>query len=320
MNTIRVHQFGTPEMMRMETIPGVQPGPGEVLVSVKAAGVNPVDAYIRAGTYRPDLALPYTPGIDGAGIVERVGDGVTGCERGQRVYFTWARSGSYAECAVCAAVNVHALPDRLTFAQGAALGVPYGTAYRALFQRAGATPGDTVFVHGASGGVGLAALQIGRAMGLRMVGSAGSEQGLRLVTQHGALHAVNHHAPDMVDQVREFTGTDGVHVILEMLANENLERDLSLLASGGRIVVIGCRGRADIDPRQAMGRDAAILGMSLYNASGRDMAAIHAALGAGLTLGVLNPVVSRSFPLAEAPAAHHAIMQGSSLGKIVLLP
>lgn len=319
MKAIRVHEFGLPEVMNVETVIDPQPGPGEVCVKIIAAGVNPVDAYIRAGLYRPNMALPYTPGIDGAGIVDAVGKGVDESLTGRRVYFTWAISGSYAEQTLCAASNIHPLPDRITFAQGAALGVPYGTAYRALFHRAHAAPGETVLVHGASGGVGLACVQIARAAGLRVIGSAGSDEAIRLVERQGAALVVNHHVHGYQDRIKAFTGENGVDVILEMLANVNLGNDLTLLGKGGRIVVIGSRGTVEIDPREAMGRDAAILGMTLFNTNPKEMASIHAALAAGLELGVLNPVVSRKMPLAGAATAHHAVMESSTLGKIVLV-
>jgi NADPH:quinone reductase len=320
MNTVRVHEFGPPEVMRIEEIAGVQPGPGQVLVGIRAAGVNPVDAYIRAGMYRPDLPLPYTPGIDGAGIVEAVGSDVNAWRPGQRVYLTWAISGSYAEKAICQEAHVYPLPERISFAQGAAVGVPYGTAYRALFQRAVATPGETVLVHGASGGVGLAAVQIARAAGMRVIGTAGSEQGMDLVRLQSAHQVVNHKNPRYRDSIMEFTEGHGVDVILEMLANVNLGHDLSLLAKGGRVVVIGSRGPVEIDPREIMRRDAAILGMVLFNISPRELASAHAAILAGLEQGTMKPVVSREIPLAEAAAAHHAVLETSSLGKIVLVP
>lgn len=320
MNAIRVHEFGPPEAMKLETVPDLHVGSGQVLVKIEAAGVNPVDAYIRAGTYRPDLILPYTPGIDGAGFVVEVAAGVEGCQAGQRVYFTWARTGSYAAAALCPATNVYPLPERISFAQGAALGVPYGTAYRALFQRAHAVPGETVLIHGASGGVGLAAVQLARAAGMRVIGTAGSEQGIRLVRQHGAHHVVDHKDPGHADRVKAFSGEGGVDVILEMLANVNLGLDLSLLVKGGRVVIIGSRGTVDIDPRDTMSRDAAILGMTLFNTTPREMASIHAAIGAGLEGGFLNPVVSREMPLAQAAVAHHAVMESSAFGKIVLIP
>jgi NADPH:quinone reductase len=320
MKAIRVQAFGPPEVMKLETVPEPRPGPGQVLVRVRAAGVNPVDAYIHTGKYRPDLPLPYTPGIDGAGIVENVGEGVTTVRPGERVYLTWATSGSYAEKVVCAAANVYPLPEKVSFAQGAALGVPYGTAYRALFQRAHAAPGETVLIHGASGGVGLAAVQIAHAAGLRVVGTAGSAEGMALVGQQGAHLVLNHKQPGYLDGLRSGRDGQGVHVILEMLANANLGSDLGVLAPGGRVVVIGSRDKVEIDPRDIMIRDAAVLGMLLFNISPQELASVHAAIGAGLSQGTLCPVVSRELPLAEAPAAHHAVMETSALGKLVLVP
>jgi NADPH:quinone reductase len=320
MKAIRIHEFGPPEVMKLEEVPELQPGPGQLRVRIRAAGVNPVDAYLRAGGYRPDLVRPYTPGIDGAGLVDAVGAGVTKFQPGQRVYLTWAASGSYAEAALCAEAHAWPLPDSITFAQGAALGVPYGTAARALFQRAHAVPGETVLVHGASGGVGLAAVQIARAAGLRVLGTAGSEAGLELVRREGAHHVFNHQVPRYPGKILECTEGRGVDVILEMLANVNLGLDLPLLARGGRVVVIGSRGKVEIDPRDTMGRDAAILGMTLFNASPAELASLHASFAAGLESGVLRPVVSREMPLGEAVAAHHAVMESSTHGKIVLLP
>jgi len=320
MQAIRVRQFGPPEVMQLEEVPAPRPGPGQVVVRIHAAGVNPVDAYLRAGTYRPELPLPYTPGMDGAGLVEAVGAEVRALQPGQRVYLTWAVTGTYAEQALCAAAHVFPLPDRIGFDQGAALGVPYGTAYRALFQRAHAVAGETVLVHGASGGVGLAAVQWARAAGLRVIGTAGSDAGLALVRQEGAHEACNHRDPAYRGRLRELTGGRGADVILEMLANVNLGHDLSLLARGGRVVIIGSRGRVELDPREAMSRDAAVLGMSLFNITPPELASAHAALAAGLETGVLRPVVSSHRPLADAPAAHHAVMESSTLGKIVLVP
>jgi NADPH2:quinone reductase len=319
MKAIRLHEFGGPEAMALETVPDPVPAAGQVLVRIRAAGVNPVDTYLRAGLYRPDLPLPWTPGLDGAGTVEAVGQEVTRLKPGQRVYMTAAASGTYAELALGAEAKVFPLPDSISCAQGAALGVPYGTAYRALFQKAQALPGETVLVHGASGGVGLAALQWARAAGLRVIGTAGSPEGLDLVRREGAHHVLNHRQPDYQKALLELA-PKGVDVILEMLANVNLGHDLALLAKGGRVVVIGSRGPVEINPRDAMARDAAIFGMSLFNAPARDVATIHAALRAGLEQGTLKPVVSRELPLSDAPAAHHAVVESSTFGKIVLIP
>ena len=320
MKAIRVHAFGEPEVMSIEELPDPTPGPGQVVVKLAAVGVNPVDTYIRSGQYRPDMKLPYTPGLDGAGIVSAVGPEVRHRQVGQRVYVSWSLSGTYAEQVLCREFQTHPLHDGITFAQGAAIGVPYGAAFRALFQRAHALPGETVLVHGASGGVGIAAVQLARAAGLTVIGTAGSEQGRELVMGQGAHHVLNHHDPGYLDVLQELTCGRGVDVILEMLANVNLGQDLPVLATGGRVVVIGSRDRVEIDPRDAMGREAAILGMTLYNASDKERASMHAAFAAGLANGTLRPVISREFPLAEAATAHHAVMESSTFGKIVLIP
>ena len=320
MKAIRVKEFGPPEVMRLEELPDPIPAAGQVVVKVAAVGVNPVDTYIRSGVYRPDLKLPYTPGLDAAGVISAVGPDVRHRRVGQRVYVGGSLSGTYAEQLLCREFQAHPLPEGISFGQGAAIGVPYGAAYRALFQRAHAVAGESVLVHGASGGVGIAAVQIARAAGLLVIGTAGSEEGLNLVLAQGAHHALNHHTPGYLERLSELTCGKGIDVVLEMLANVNLDSDLGIVATGGRIVVIGCRGRVEIDPRRAMGKEAAILGVTLFNTDEKEMHSMHAAFGAGLSNGTLRPIVSREIPLAEAAAAHHAVMEASTFGKIVLVP
>ena len=320
MRAVRVHRHGGPEVLRLEEVADPEPGPGQVRVRVRATGVNPVDTYIRAGAYASTPPLPYIPGSDAAGSVDAVGEGVRRFRPGDRVYTSGGRTGAYAELAVFPESGVHPLPDAASFAQGAAVGVPYATAYRALFQRARAEPGETVLVHGATGGVGLAAVQLARAAGLTVIGTGGTEQGRRLAAEQGAHHVFDHHADGYLDRVREAAHGRGPDVILEMLADVNLGRDLKVLAPGGRVVVIGSRGSVEVNPRDLMGRDGAVLGMSLFNASERELAAIRAALGAGLENGTLRPVIDQEYPLAEAARAHERVMEGGSAGKIVLVP
>jgi NADPH:quinone reductase len=321
MRAIRVHEFGGPDVMKIDTAPDPVAGEGQVVVRVRAAGVNPVDTYVRTGAYAVRPQLPYTPGWDAAGDVESVGAGVTNVAAGDRVYLaTSPASGTYAERIACSASRVYPLPVRTTFSQGAALGVPYATAYRALFHRANARAGETVLIHGATGGVGIAAVELARARGLRVIGTGGTDKGLTAVREHGADVAVNHRVDKYTDEIMKATDGRGPDVILEMLANVNLERDLGMLAKFGRIVVVGNRGRVEINPRDAMGRDATILGMTLLNVSERELTEIHAALVSGLANGTLNPIVNRELPLAEAPAAHEAVLQPGALGKIVLIP
>ena len=320
MKAIRVHAFGPPEVMRLEEVPDPAPGPGQVLVRVRAVGVNPVETYIRSGAYSRRPALPYTPGHDAAGIVEAVGNGVMGVAAGDRVYTSETVTGAYAERALCNASRVHPLPASVSYAQGAGVGVPCATAWRALFQRARAVPGETVLVHGASGGVGMAAVQIARAAGLRVFGTAGTAEGLALVLREGAHAVFDHRTAGYLEEAVAATGGRGFDVILEMLANVNLPRDLKALAMGGRVVVIGNRGTVEIDARDAMARDASVLGMVLFNIPDADRAVVHAALVAGLENGTLRPVIGRELPLSAAPESHVAVMSPGARGKIVLLP
>lgn len=320
MKAIRVYETGEPAVMKLEEVEKPVVGAGGVLVKVHAAGVNPVETYIRSGNYG-SVHVPYTPGTDAAGVVEEVGSGVTGIEVGDRVYVAGSQTGTYAEYVLCQQITVYPLPENVTFRQGAGMGIPYATAYRALVQRAGARPGDRVLVHGASGGVGTAAVQIGAALGMEMTGTAGTQQGLDLVTEQGAKYVFNHTQDGYLDRAyAEATGDCGFDVILEMLSNVNLDRDLDVLAKQGRVVVIGSRGRVEIDPRKTMAKDTSILGMTVMNTPEADTCAIHAALVAGLRNGSLHPVVERAFPLVDAPAAHEAVLQSGAYGQIVLIP
>ncbi|MBM3841598.1 MAG: NADPH:quinone reductase [Verrucomicrobia bacterium] len=320
MKAIRVSQTGGPEVLQLCDLPDPQPSDGQVLVRVQAAGVNPVETYIRSGKYGILPNLPYTPGSDAAGLVQAVGKGVTRVVPGSRVYTAGTMTGAYAQLALCSEKQVHPLPENVSFEQGAAVNIPYATAYRALFQRAHAVAGESVLIHGASGGVGVAAIQIARSSGLRVIGTAGSERGGKMVLEQGAHHVLDHQAPDYLSKVMSLTENRGVDVILEMLANVNLGKDLTVLARGGRVVVIGSRGAVEVNPRDAMSREAAILGMVLFNTPEHELASIHAALVAGLANGTLRPLVGQRLPLAEAPRAHRAVMEPGAYGKIVLLP
>lgn len=320
MKAIRVHEFGGPEVLKLEELPDLQPAPGQVVVQVKAIGVNPVESYIRTGTYAIKPSLPYTPGADAAGVVAAVGEGVTSMKPGDRVYASGSLSGTYAEQTLCVEGQVHLLPDKVSFEQGAAMGVAYGTAYRGVHIRGGAIAGETVLIHGASGGVGTAAVQMARAAGLIVIGTAGTDAGLKLVQEQGAHHAINHASPGYLDELMKLTGGRGFDLILEMLANKNLAADLGLLAKKGRVIVIGSRGTIEINPRETMAREADIRGLTLFATSEAEWREIHAALGAGLENGTLRPVIGQRVPLAEVARAHVEILKGSgALGKMVMV-
>jgi NADPH2:quinone reductase len=318
MKAIVVRAFGDPSVLRLEEIPDLVPGPGQVLVRVHAAGVNPVETYVRAGTYARKPALPFTPGGDAAGVVQALGPGVSRFKVGDRVYAFGGHSGAYAQQLVAAESQLAHLPQRASFAQGAALGVPYATAHYALFARGRALPGERVLVHGASGAVGLAALQLAKSAGLRPFGTAGSEAGMAAALEAGAEKVFDHRRAGYGDEINALAGAEGLNLIVEMLANVNLDKDLQWLGTKGRVIVVGSRGRVDIDPRGTMVKDADIRGLVLGNASPAELGAIHQDLGDGLARGVLRPVIAQEFPLEEASAAHVAVMLNGKVGKIVL--
>lgn len=320
MKAIQVHQFGGPEVLQLKEIPTPKPGPGQVLVRVHAAGVNPYDTYMRNGTYAIKPPLPYTPGSDAAGVVEAVGEGVTKVKPGARVYTARTVSGAYAEYALALESQVQPLPDKISFSQGAAVWVPYGTAFTALHHHAHARPGETLLIHGASGGVGTAAIQFARAVGMTVFGTAGTPKGLDLVKREGAHHAFDHSKAGYVDEIIKATGGRGVDVILEMLANTNLANDLKMLALNGRVIIIGNRGEITINPRDLMARRATARGFTLWAATETETTEIYAAIGAGLENGTLRPIVGKELPLKDAAQAHLDVLAPGAHGKIVLVP
>jgi NADPH:quinone reductase len=319
MKAIRVHQFGGPEVLKLEEVATPKPSAGEVLVRIHATGVNPYDTYMRAGTYAIKPPLPYTPGSDGAGVVEAVGDGVKKVKRGDRVYTAQTITGAYAEYALAREAQVYPLPAKIDFKQGAGIWVPYGTAFHALYHSAKAHASETVLVHGASGGVGIAALQIAHAMGLKVLGTAGTPKGLELAKREGAHQVFDHSKAGYQAEILQATGNRGVDIVLEMLANVNLSHDTKLLANNGRVIVIGSRGEVTINPRELMARRASIRGLVLPAITPDEEADIHAGLFAGLENGTLRPVVGKELPLAEAAHAHEEILKPGSAGKIVLI-
>jgi NADPH2:quinone reductase len=318
MKALRVNQFGAPEVMVMEEIEVPAPGQTQILIDVKAVGINPVETYIRAGTYPLLPQLPFTPGINAAGIVVKVGSANTLFKPGDRVYCSASVSGTYAEMTLCDEQQVHTLPDNVSFEAGAAIGVPAATAWRALVIRGCALRGESVFIHGASGSVGLCAIQIAKSLGLTVYGSAGTEPGLQLIKKMGADYAFNHKSETYIDEIKKQSHNAGFNLILENLANVNLATDLDLLAPKGRVVIIGSRGTIEIDPRATMGKETDIRGLAVFSGSLEETAATHKNLKKLLAQGVLNPVISRTLSLSDAPQAHEMVMQDGNCGKIIL--
>jgi NADPH2:quinone reductase len=320
MKAIVVREFGGPEVLKLEEVPTPKPQANQVLVKVQAVGVNPYDTYMRNGTYAIKPPLPYTPGSDAAGVVEAVSSAITKVKPGDRVYTARTVTGAYAEYVLALEDQVHRLPPNITFEQGAGIWVPYGTAYFALHHHAKARAGETVLVHGASGGVGTAALQMARAMGLTVFGTAGTDRGLDLVKREGAHQAFHHGKAGYQEEILKATAGKGVHIILEMLANVNLAGDLKLLGLLGRVIVIGNRGEVTINPRDLMSRRGSVLAFTLWAVTEAETAEIHAGIIAGLENGTLRPVVGKQIPLAEATRAHKEVLEPGASGKIILVP
>ena len=324
MKAIRAHSFGGPDVLKLEDVDDPVAGPGEVVIDVRAAGVNPADTYMRSGTYAIVPKLPYIPGGDAGGVVSALGAGVRDFQVGDPVVVGTAlgfdMTGCYAEKVKRKASEVLPLPPGLSFAAAAAFGVPYATAHIALFTRGQARAGETVFVHGASGSVGTAAIQLAKRAGLKVIGSGGTARGLELIAKEGADHAVDHTAKGYLDEVKRLTGGNGPALILEMLANVNLVADMDVAAKYGRIVVIGNRGEITINARVAMMKELDIRGMALWNATPEQVRPAMKDILDGVAAGALRPVIGRDMPLAEAAAAHVAVLQPGAYGKIVLVP
>ena len=316
MKAMQIQAYGPASALAL--VDAAQPAINEeqILVKVGAAGVNPVDTYIRSGTNNYTANFPHTPGSDGAGTVVKVGSAVSDFEVGQRVYFSRNLTGSSAEYCVCATTHTYPLADALSFAEGACLGIPYTTAHRALFGRANAKTGDKVLIHGGTGAVGIAAIQLALASGMEVVASAGSEEGAKLLREQGIETVIMHNEDGHLAPFQSLeTGFD---VIIEMLANHNLDQDLKALAFGGRVAVVGNRGTVEINPRDLMARDAAVMGVALANVKPAELALIAKALKPLFEKGVLKPVIRQSYALEALPQAHEDVLKSGALGNLVI--
>lgn len=321
MKAMRAHQFGGPEQLRFEDAPDPQVQPGQVQIRVRAAGINPADLVRLSGRLQP-LPLPYIPGTDVCGEVEVVSAGVTHVQKGDRV-FGRALSGGYAEKTCLAASEAILLPANLSFAEGAAIPIPFYTAYRALHHKAALKAGETVLVSAGGGGVGVAAIQLAKMAGARVITTVGSQEKAERTRTLGADVAVNYREQDFVAEVQKFTDGKGIDIIIENVAADNLAKDFAALARDGRIVLIGTgTGKspdATFNVFGALTKDATLYGMSLVNA-GPAIPEMAKALTGLFAEGKIKAIVSKSYPLPEAPQALADLVAGKVFGKLVLTP
>ncbi|CAI2293022.1 unnamed protein product [Caenorhabditis sp. 36 PRJEB53466] len=310
-----IRSFGGPEAIELlsTAIPEIRPD--QVLVRNHAAGVNPVDTYIRAGQYAKLPQLPYSPGKDGAGVVEKIGANVKNVKVGDRVWYGCEANSTAQYTAVNRPFQ---LPDGISFAEGASLGVPYLTAYRALFFLAGAKAGDVILVHGASGGVGSALMQLAAWKGIDAVGTAGSPAGIEFVKTLGAQKVYNHSKKDYVVELKT-DYPNGFNYIFEMAAHTNLNTDLGLLAPHGKVAVIGNRAETTINARQLMATEGAVFGVALGFSTEAQLSDFGASIAAFLKETSSRPVINKEYPIEEVGDAHKDILNNNGArGNLVI--
>ncbi|MCW3841475.1 NADPH:quinone oxidoreductase family protein [Micromonospora yasonensis] len=314
--------LGGPENLVEAEVPDPVAGPGQVVVNVRRAGVNFPDGLMVAGTYQTKPALPFSPGCEVAGTVRAVGDGVTGLAPGDRVA-AFCGIGGYAEQVAVAAERVHRIPDGMDLDHAAAFPVVYGTSFHALVNRARLRADETLLVLGAAGGVGLTAVQIGKALGARVVAAASSPEKLRLCAAHGADELIDYREQDLAARLTEVTGGTGADVVYDPVGGPAAQAAVRALAWGGRYLTVGYAS-GDI-PRVGMNRllltEGELLGVLWGAWAGRHPEANAANMSRLLewySVGLLRPHVDRQFPLAEAAAALAMVMNRGALGKIVL--
>jgi len=323
MKAIDPEQPGGPEVLRLVDRPVPRPGPDEVLIRVVAAGVNRPEVMQRQGKYPPPPGAPSILGMELSGTIVAVGDGVEPFQIGQPVC-ALVTGGGYAEYAVAPFGQCLPVPDGLSMTEAAALPETLFTVWTNLFERAYAAEGDRVLVHGGTSGIGTMAIALGRLFGLQVIVTAGSDAKCAAARDLGATHAINYRTEDFVERVKAITDGRGVDIVLDMVGGDYVPRNLQCLAEDGRHVSIAVQrgASAEIPLFEMMRRRLTLTGSTLR---ARDVAfkslvaeEIVRSVWPFVESGQLRPVMDRSFPLAEAPAAHRRMEAGDHVGKIVL--
>ena len=324
MKAVQISEFGGSEILKTVTIDEPTPNTNEVKIKLYATGLNPNESYTITGTYEPFVPeLPYVPGFDGAGIVEEIGPEVKNVKVGDRVFVSGFKArrntGTYAEKVVIDTQHVYHLPDNFSMEEGAALGIPMFTAYRALFQRADIKIGEYVLIHGASGAVGSLAIQMAKAVGAIVIGTSSTREGRKQIIEMGADFAFDHLSEDNKSKFLRATDDKGPDVIIEMLANENLEIDLQTIADDGRIVIVGSRGSIDITPRHLMGNEALVTAVNVGRMTSEDKEEVLHGVMNFIENDAIKPLIGKKFTLDEPTKAHKEMMEGPGNGRIVFV-
>jgi NADPH2:quinone reductase len=323
MRAMIVEDWCEPKDMRLVELPDPEPGPGQVAIDVKAVGCNFFDILMAQGKYQVRPPRPFSPGGEVAGIVRALGPGVGDLRVGDRV-FALLGWGGYATVALAPAATVVRMPDAMSFEHAAAFGIVYQTSYFALVYRAALQPGETLLVHAAAGGVGLAAVQIGAALGARVLATAGSAAKLAIAREHGAEAAFDYSTPDWVERVKEATGGRGADVIYDPVGGSIFDLSMKCIAFGGRLLVIGFASGEipTVQINRVLLKNIAIVGLHWGAYRQHDPARIPTAMAALFAMyarGSVRPVVSSTYPLTDAARALEEIASRRSVGKVVLV-
>lgn len=322
MHAIDPREPGGPEVLELCERPVPRPGPGEVLIRVAAAGVNRPDIMQRRGFYPPPPGAPSIPGLEVAGTIAALGEGVSGFKADQSVCALLS-GGGYAQYAVAPAGQCLPVPAGLSFVEAAAIPETFFTVWSNLFERAYAREKEWVLVHGGTSGIGTTAILLGKAFGLQVIATCGSNEKCRRAMEIGAKHAINYKEQDFVEEVRRLT-SGGVHIVLDMVGGDYFGRNLQCLLDDGRLVIIALqRGvKAEIDLAQILVRRLTVTGSTLRPRSAEFKALVAEELSCNvwplLEEGALRPVIDSTFPLARAADAHRRMEAGEHVGKIVL--
>ena len=324
MRAMVVDEWCEPRDMKLRELPDPEPKAGQVAIDVRAIGCNFFDILMAQGKYQVRPPLPFSPGGEVAGTVRSIGSGVTGLAPGDRV-FAMIGWGGYANVAIAPAATVAKMPPSMSFEHGAAFGIVYQTSYFALVHRAALQPGETLLVHAAAGGVGLAAVQIGRALGARVLATAGSAAKLDVAREHGAEQAFDYSDPSWVECVKEATGGKGADVIYDPVGGDVFDLSLKVIAFSGRLLVIGfASGKIPtVQLNRVLLKNISLVGLHWGASRTHDPGKIAPAMEELFALyekGLVTPVVSSVRPLADAAAALDEIASRRSFGKVLLTP
>lgn len=322
MRAVLCESLDGPDALTIGMRPDPVAGPGEVLVDIKAGGLNFADTLMVQGKYQEKPPLPFVPGLEAAGVVAAVGDGVTRVKPGDRVA-ALVDYGAFAEKAVARERDVFPIPDSMDFEAGAAFPVAYGTAHGGLVWRANLQPGEVLVVHGAAGGAGLAAVEVGKAMGATVIATAGGPEKVALALARGADHGIDYKAEDVKERVRALTGGEGADVYFDPVGGDVFDASIRAIRFGGRIVVIGfAAGRIPQVPANLLlVKNIAVTGLYWGEHRRRHpdwMLAQFADLTRWHAAGKLNPHISHRFPLEQAGEAMRTLLARKSTGKVVL--